>query len=402
MPANSPSPHNQPHQQAAISAAAAAAAATAAATVVAAADTGIEQSQQNLLAQPRPDPSGAIFSKVRASNSTDEVLFCLRHMASIARRRSAYNLMSKVVDACKELDLSLQSVLEPPWPREDDSGDGDPSALSSHPFEMLQLLSSSRGYFHMRTISPSGRNAFFANAAFEHDLASNDAMNRRYERNEGDLLSLFLHPDDMAAVHEQMSDSWSRAAHTSGKLITADTWLRVRAFQRRVGRYIDCSLRTHITCNTDTGFVSGALELLPCDAHPPESLGAASLYALPQHAQHTEGSGQHQHQQHAPTLPALPTPPLPPLPLSDTMEMVQQSPARPEGIGSLLGPSQLNSTPGATLSAGSRGVDSMFETLDPQVIEGIFDDACFGNDDAALQSLLQTFSRDEPASEHGQ
>ena len=130
------------------------------------------------------------------ANSLSVATFALRHMAAIAKRRNAYNLMSTVVHACQEKGIDLKHVLE--W--KEDNQDGD-LCVSTHPFEVLQVVSQAQGYCLARTLGPNGTNAFFNNAAFEHDIMSLEACNSAYEQNEREVISHFVHPDDIAAMH---------------------------------------------------------------------------------------------------------------------------------------------------------------------------------------------------------
>lgn len=319
------------------------------------------------------DPSDKILSAVNATGSLQVITFALRHMAVIARRRNAYNLMAKVVCTCKEMGLSLDTILEPPWDKE---ADLDLHA-SSHPLEFLQLCSESRGYFFLRTIDPSGRNTFFANAAFEHDLVSLDACRRRYDRNEGELASLFLHPDDLDTCHETMGNTWRTAAQTSRQLTSSERWLRVRVHQSRICRYIECWLRVTVRVDSERGWVSAALELLPCSdvPEPPSLTGTPTTLVLPQPPQPLQ---QPQPPQQPPQPPQLPKQPVTlPLPEPGTAPWEMAVAARELGGGS---------------DATARNPDEAFveAVLGDEDVEGLL-----GSDPAALEGLLQSLVRDE-------
>jgi len=184
-------------------------------------------------------------------------VFFLRHMASIARSRNAYELMQSVVRVCKDKGIDMGSVLVP-------AAGNDDTDSTSHPFEILSIVSATTGYSQARTISPSGRNAFFNNAAFEHAILSLDACNRAYERNEVEVVSLFIHADDVAYMKQQMAKSWRVACSKSGVLSSVSSNCNhVRVYLRRLGTYVECEPKFHVIVNRESGLVSAALELLP-------------------------------------------------------------------------------------------------------------------------------------------
>ena len=201
--------------------------------------------------------------------SPDVEIFCLRHMAQIAKKRNAYQLMERVLRTCRERGIALDAVLTP-LPSDSDQGDDDPGA-SPHPFEILAVVNSCAGYCFARTICPSGDNVFFSNPAFEMYVLSIDACNRAYERNEAEVISLFLHADDLTAVQVCMATTWKRAASYSGQL-TSGECLAVRVWLRRRHAYVPCTMRVWVLIQRDSGRVSAAMELLPNDEPPPLSL----------------------------------------------------------------------------------------------------------------------------------
>lgn len=209
--------------------------------------------------------SDTSYHIVRELNQPDDEIFCLRHMAQIARKRgNAYELMGQVLCTCSDRGIDLDAVLTPPPLSIDDPG------ASAHPFEILAVVNASAGYCQARTISPSGENSFFANAAFEMDVLSNDACNRAYQRNEAEVFSLFVHADDVSVVRALLAPTWKRAAGHSGQLISADCPSEVRVWLRQQRAYTACMLRAWLLIQRDSGRVSGALELLPRDETPLE------------------------------------------------------------------------------------------------------------------------------------
>lgn len=130
--------------------------------------TPVFTTESGCIAPRNNDASGHIWQTAQSLHQPDLESFCLRHMAAIARRRNAYDLMERVIATCRRKGLDLNSILTSPTA--DDDGD-DPGA-STHPFEILSVLSASRGYCQARTVSGSGNNTFFNNAAFENDVLS--------------------------------------------------------------------------------------------------------------------------------------------------------------------------------------------------------------------------------------
>ncbi len=206
------------------------------------------------------DSASQIWQSVLHAESHEMQVFFLRHTASIARRRNAYHLMEAIVRVCKEKSIDLNTVISPP----SDGLVADPGA-STHPFEILQMVSASRGYCQARTIGPHGRNAYFNNGAFEHDILSVEACNSAYERNEVELMALLMHPDDLAAVHDVIARVWTLAARKDGGLATDESRGCVRVRNRRLQTYLDCTLRVSMVVQRERDIVSGAFELLPRD-----------------------------------------------------------------------------------------------------------------------------------------
>ena len=200
--------------------------------------------------------------------------FALRHMAAIAKRRNAYDLLSSVVMACKERSIDLTSILAP-----NIDGQVDDPGTSTHPFEILQAVSEARCYCQARTVLPDGSSAFFNNAAFEHDILSLDACNRAYERNEREVIANYVHADDIPEISRFMAGLFRTAACSSGGLIKRDAPERVRIFHRRLQAYMECEMRISLLIRCDTGRVSRALELTPRQGCPHE-LGGESGEAL--------------------------------------------------------------------------------------------------------------------------
>ena len=206
------------------------------------------------------DSAGHILRAATETNSPEVEAFALRHMAAVARRRNAYGLMAGVVRACQEMRLDLNSVLSTAV--EDVEEDLD---ASTHPFETLRFVSEAKGYCHLRTITPDGRNAFFNNAAFEHDILSLEVCNRTYARNEVEVLSLFIHPSDLAATHRFLAGVWRTAAVNSGRLALVESPDRVRIYHRRLQAHAECTMRIAMHIQLDVGCVSAAVEFTMCD-----------------------------------------------------------------------------------------------------------------------------------------
>ena len=112
-----------------------------------------------------PNVTALFWREVCAAKSTEAELFCLRHFAAIARRRNAHSLMMECVRTCESRGFKLTD-LDPPMPNDDWVSDGGRQE-SPHPLEMLQVVSASRGYCMVRTVTRSGSNHFVVNAAFE-------------------------------------------------------------------------------------------------------------------------------------------------------------------------------------------------------------------------------------------
>ena len=69
------------------------------------------------------------------------------------------------VRTCESRGFKLTD-LDPPMPEDDRVSDGGRQE-SPHPLEMLQVVSASHGYCMVRTVTRSGSNHYFVNAAFE-------------------------------------------------------------------------------------------------------------------------------------------------------------------------------------------------------------------------------------------
>jgi hypothetical protein len=208
------------------------------------------------------DGAGAIWRAAISTGSPEVVEFTLRHMAMIAQRRNAYDLLERVIRACKERGIDLRTVLTPETHLDD-----DPDA-STHPFEILHAVSTAKGYCQARTIRANGNNSFFNNAAFEHDVLSLEACNRAYERNNEQVLALFIHTDDLPTVHAFVASVWRKAACNSGQLVPSDGTARVRVWHRRLRTYMPCTMTASILIRRNTGSVSAAVELVPDDDPP--------------------------------------------------------------------------------------------------------------------------------------
>ena len=200
-----------------------------------------------------------IWRAVRDATSPQVAAFTLRHMAMIAKRRNAYGLLEDVVRACKEKSIDLAAVLDPAGDDADDAG------ASTHPFEILRVVSDARGYCLARSIAQNGHNSFYNNAAFEHDVLSVEACNRIYERNERSVVEAFVHQDDMAAVNGVMAELFRAAASNSGQLTLSNGLERVCVFHLRLQTYVACSMRMWMLIRCDQGTVSSALEMTMLD-----------------------------------------------------------------------------------------------------------------------------------------
>lgn len=188
--------------------------------------------------------------------------FVLRHLVAVAKCRNAYSLLEQIVHICKGNAIDLNVVLSPmpdDGTREDDVG-----TSTSHPFDTLQAVSVAQGYSLARTVSPNGSSAFFSNAAFENDVISIDACVRTYERNEAEVASLFIHPDDLQAFRSLRGRAFLQAARNNGQLTTLDSSGHVRV-RLQPGRYAECALRMHVLIRLKTGLVSAVTELIPSE-----------------------------------------------------------------------------------------------------------------------------------------
>ena len=201
------------------------------------------------------DGAGLILKAASDANTPSLNMFTLRHLAMVAKRRNAYGLMTRVVRACKEFAVRLDDVMSEPEASE-------PGA-SLHPFEILRVVSDAECYCQARTIGPDGSNSFFQNAAFEHDIMSLEACTRAYERNEREVLSYFVHPDDLFACQSCITGAWILAARHSGRLMQQESPDRIRVYHRRLQTYISCKMRSWMFIICDTGIVSLAFVLTP-------------------------------------------------------------------------------------------------------------------------------------------
>jgi hypothetical protein len=296
------------------------------------------------------DASDNILRATQSTQSLAKMEFALRHMAAIAKSRNAYTLMDKVVKKCRELNIKLESVLEPKWETSGPNGDGDDDPTASiHPFEMLKLVSRTQGYSLLRTISPNGRNAFFSNPAFEHDVISVDACTRNYERNERDTPSLFIHEDDLAVMRELMGMVWGRAVQDAGHVVTQESPNRVRVWLRKMNNYVTCDARFSVLCRQESGWVSGLMELSPTGGAPIK-----------------DGSSQDG---------------------SSRGEGPEAGLTSPLGLGV-----SNHSSPSGSRGGSSVGEKRLFDEIVAQVMDGSFiDDA----DAPSLDGLIQAWSQDE-------
>lgn len=198
--------------------------------------------------------------------------FCLRHMAAIARQRNAYKLMTIVIRECQLRGIALNDVLAP-------VDEQELGPLSSfHPSETLRVMSASQGYAMCRTVSASGRNAFYTNPAFENEVISCAALEDCYARNEREVITLLIHPDDLPNVRTHMASTWRAAACSGGKLATENCGT-VRLYNHR-SVYVTCTLHVWMRIALQTGKVSIVLEFLPQNAIT-QALSEDNLLLLP-------------------------------------------------------------------------------------------------------------------------
>ena len=171
-------------------------------------------------------------------------------------------LLTGVVSICKARDFDLGSILRVP---DDDDDDASP-----HPYEILRMVSSAPGYCLARSVSASGRSAYFTNAAFEHDIMSISACNRAYDRNEQqDVLSCFIHADDCTDVQALLATVFRAAACNTGQMESLALGQTARIFHCGLKDYISCHVRISMLIRCDTGCVSVAMELTPRDSDEP-------------------------------------------------------------------------------------------------------------------------------------
>jgi len=215
---------------------------------------------------------GHIWREVSATESAEAELFCLQHMAAIARHRNAHTLFMECARTCEKRGLRLSDVF-----KFDSSPDDD--SVSPHPFEILQIVGASRGYCMARTVMPSGSNHFYSNAAFEHDVCSLEALNRAYDQNTGPAWQVFIHPEDLAAIMPLIAQLFRRAACESDTMMhgALESPVRVRRAHLDQG-YFDCKLQAAFM-RKQTGLSSGVFEFLPMGVAllPPVRLSFATL-----------------------------------------------------------------------------------------------------------------------------
>lgn len=215
---------------------------------------------------------GFIWREVSATESAEAELFCLQHMAAIARHRNAHTLFMECARTCEKRGLRLSDVF-----KFDSSPDDD--SVSPHPFEILQMVGASRGYCMARTVMPSGSNHFYSNAAFEHDVCSLEALNRAYDQNTGPVWQVFIHPEDREAIMPLVAQLFRRAACESDKVMhgALESPVRVRRAHLDQG-YLECKLQAAFM-RKQAGLSSGAFEFLPMGVAllPPMRLPFAAL-----------------------------------------------------------------------------------------------------------------------------
>lgn len=199
------------------------------------------------------EASDSIIQKA-ADFGPEITVFCLRHMASIAKNRDAYQLLHTVTVQCEKLNISLASVLAP-------CSSPDDTFESVHPAEVLEVVSQCSGYCMVKTFAPNGHASFFGNVAFERDVASIDSCVHCWERNERTVVSLILDEDGMAIAKLLTTSVWPYAVRDS-KLYSATAAEHVRVQHRRLGG-INCSIRMSVFAIKETGKVSEVMELVP-------------------------------------------------------------------------------------------------------------------------------------------
>lgn len=224
----------------------------------------------------KKDCSSYILDLVSEAGSPDVLLFCLRHLVSVARQRSAYEMMQEVIELCRNKRIALHTVLSPSW-----AFDNGNRTASPHPFELLQLCSSSCGYCLTKTFSPNGTASFYTNAAFENDVLASDACKRCYESNQQCVLSLFLDDDSAARVYSCVASLWLAAAKDSGKLKSSEREELVRVRLQHLG-FIACTMRVWILIRREAGYLSITLELTPHTQIPAHD-GCSSPTSLHNH-----------------------------------------------------------------------------------------------------------------------
>ena len=205
---------------------------------------------------------GHIWRAIGAANEPSVAEFTLRHFAKIARYRNAYRPMESVVRACQENGVSLEAVFHCDRRQPD---------VSTHPHEMLRVLSESPGYCLLRTTRPNGDSNFFANPAFERNVLSMDEYRRAYDRNEwGEAAAKYLHPADHILFYETLSPLFRAAACANGTLESA-TGPDVRVLHRHLNTFVACSLRLTLLIRREEDFASMAIELVPRGPVPVDS-----------------------------------------------------------------------------------------------------------------------------------
>ena len=65
---------------------------------------------------------------------------------------------------------------------------------------MAQLIESSKGYIHLRSNFAANFPFIVNNALFEANIISAAEMHACWQENQQDILSLFVHPDDMWVI----------------------------------------------------------------------------------------------------------------------------------------------------------------------------------------------------------
>jgi len=181
-------------------------------------------------------------------------LMC-RTWFGIARQRNSAGMMQQTIGIASRAGISMENLLQAAEPL----GMGGslkqgPQSLAEFPRGVAQLIESSKGYIHLRSNFAANFPFIVNNALFEANIISAAEMHACWQENQQDILSLFVHPDDMWVIvnnHLKLfelaaaqNDEISRALHDDSPI---QDLLRplgtLRIWRRSDSAFVPCTFR---------------------------------------------------------------------------------------------------------------------------------------------------------------